>query len=252
MIADAADSGITIVAGAGNAGLEPAAYPAAEPGVIATIATDETGVKLPSSNFGAMVAIAAPGRNLLSSYGSADYARWGGTSMATPFAAGGAAILLARYPSLTGAQVRLKMQETATNINALNPAYPGKIGAGLVNLEGLAAVPAPSAETVLMHRQQAGALISWQPVEGAATYDLIRGDVSNLSGCGSGACLGAVSCLANDTAATSVPPMQGDTVPPPGSIAFYLMRPTGGAVPPDFGRTSDGGSRVVSSGDCAH
>lgn len=55
------DKGVVIVAAAGNANRNAAAYPARYPHVIGVSATDAAGMKAPYSNYGAGVDIAAPG-----------------------------------------------------------------------------------------------------------------------------------------------------------------------------------------------
>jgi len=61
-----------------------------------------------------------------------DYASFQGTSMASPHAAGVAALVRGANPALTPAQVREIMKETAT---ALTPNDQNQMGAGLVNAE---------------------------------------------------------------------------------------------------------------------
>src|SRR5262249_56636564 len=51
---------VTIVAGAGNRSAPALDFPASEPGVIGTCATDADGVKMSASNFGTNCAISAP------------------------------------------------------------------------------------------------------------------------------------------------------------------------------------------------
>jgi subtilisin family serine protease len=250
-ISEAIEEGVTVVGGAGNRGTASLDFPAGEPGVISVAATDDQGVRMPVSNYGPDVAISAPGSNVLSSYGGFEYAHWGGTSMAAPFVTGGAALLLQRYPTLGSPHVYQKVRQTATNISSQNPGYASMLGAGLVNLEGLETVLAPNADTLRV-RKLSRAIVSWERVEGASAYDLVRGSVSNLAGSDEGALLGPLTCLANNTSATSSEGTPDLDLPAPGRAFFYLMRPVDGSVPHDYGVSSDGNQRQPGPGDCAH
>lgn len=73
--------------------------------------------------------------------GSAAYCGVAGTSMASPFVAGGAALALSINPELTAVQVRSLLKETATNVGL--PATSQ--GAGLLNAEGIVRRLLPSA-----------------------------------------------------------------------------------------------------------
>jgi subtilisin family serine protease len=74
---------------------------------------------------------------------------WGtnsGTSFSCPMAAGLAALLLAQSPGLTPTQLMTAIKNGADNIDALNPGYAGKLGAGRLNVAralGVPVAPAP-------------------------------------------------------------------------------------------------------------
>jgi len=84
--------GVTVVAAAGNDGEDTLYYPGALPGVIAVGAVDRDGEVAPYSTWGAQVDLVAPGTEIWSSWLAGGYAFATGTSQATPFVAGTAAL----------------------------------------------------------------------------------------------------------------------------------------------------------------
>jgi thermitase len=84
--------GVTIVAASGNDGTDTLYYPGALPGVIAVGAVDRDGEVAGYSTWGDQVDIIAPGTEIWSSWVDGGYAFATGTSQATPYAAGAAAL----------------------------------------------------------------------------------------------------------------------------------------------------------------
>lgn len=137
----AADSGIVLVAAAGNSGLTPygsfSMYPASYDNVISVGASNQLDKKTGFSNFNADIDVLAPGDKIYaclakttSSYGSLS-----GTSMASPMTAALAALILSKNPDLTPLEVESIIESTAVNVNALNPGFIGKIGSGRINAD---------------------------------------------------------------------------------------------------------------------
>ncbi|MBX7102504.1 MAG: proprotein convertase P-domain-containing protein [Gemmataceae bacterium] len=101
-------------------------------------ATDSADKRASYSNYGTYVDVSAPGSGILSTTTSADgtgvsYSVYDGTSMATPNAAGVAALIWSANPSWTREQVVARLLATADPIDSLNSGFEGKLGTGRVN-----------------------------------------------------------------------------------------------------------------------
>jgi subtilisin len=123
------------VAAAGNlyAGPDTVAYPAKYDAVIAVAATDINNNRADFSSTGPDVELAAPGAGIYSCVLNNLYESWSGTSMASPHAAGAAALVLAANPTFSNVQIRTQLQETATDMGA--PGRDELYGYGLVDAD---------------------------------------------------------------------------------------------------------------------
>ncbi|WP_051885413.1 S8 family peptidase [Lysobacter antibioticus] len=158
----AVSRGTTVVVAAGNNNGNAAdARPANCTGVITVGAVDSAGARsvwssTQKSNYGAVVDIAAPGSNILSTLnagtttpGAESYASYGGTSMATPHVAGVVALLQAKATTpKTPAEIETLLKNTARAF----PQTPDQpIGVGIVNakaaLDALGGTPNPGTQT---------------------------------------------------------------------------------------------------------
>lgn len=115
-----------IVCAAGNGGTDDDStpiYPATNdcPNIITVAATDASDNLATFSNYGvASVDIAAPGEEIASTYPGNLYAYMSGTSMATPYVSGVAALLKSIRPTLTNIQIRSTLITSSDSLSGLN------------------------------------------------------------------------------------------------------------------------------------
>ena len=128
-ITGAANANLTVVGSAGNANSQVKQYPAGYSQVISVAATDLQDKKANFSNYGSSIDVSAPGVNIISAYPGGYYVMASGTSFSSPIAAGDAAVV--RSKQATG--VRTAVINGTININAVNPAYYGKLGTGRID-----------------------------------------------------------------------------------------------------------------------
>jgi serine protease AprX len=196
-VEEAWKAGIVVVAAAGNAGFAKQGSltnPAYDPFIIAVGATDPKGTVLKSDDVVAsfssssltgmggsggtrLVDVVAPGKSVVSlrvpnSYLDANYASTGsvnpglfrgsGTSQAAAVVAGAAALVLQQRPTLTPAQVKRLLRDSATR---LSTAATTEQGAGELNLTTALNTPSGSAPE------------NNEPSNGTGSLELARGSV---------------------------------------------------------------------------
>src|SRR5918993_1510877 len=137
VIKDTTANGVLVAAAAGNANSSLAHYPAAGNGVAASadglVAVTSVNMyeqKSYFANYGTWVDIAAPGESIRSAFPISKYAYWSGTSMATPFVSGQAALIHTVYGSLDPAGVEERIRCSARPLLATDPVYAATLGAG--------------------------------------------------------------------------------------------------------------------------
>jgi type VII secretion-associated serine protease mycosin len=112
--AQAAD--VVVVAGVGNRPkVTKVIYPAAYPGVIAVAGINQQGNHAEVSVTGPEVTLAAPAVDIATTRPNGKYSQDFGTSHATAIVAGVAALVRAKYPNLSAAEVVHRLTATATD-----------------------------------------------------------------------------------------------------------------------------------------
>lgn len=125
-------SGSTIVAAAGNNGVEGLTYPAAYEGVISVGAVDAAGQHLDFSNTGDNLSASAPGYAVPAAWPDEQVIQFTGTSASAPFVSGALAAIMSWDSSITGQQAYDLMVDHANEAGApgLDPVY----GEGILNV----------------------------------------------------------------------------------------------------------------------
>ena len=136
---NAYNNGVTHFASTGNSGASSIAYPASADTVNAVGNIDQNGARNPSSQWGTGIDFSAPGTNIRTTdrtgaagySGSDDYTWINGTSFASPYAAGVAALVKTTHPTWNPVNIETSMKSGATDLGAAS--YDTTFGWGLVN-----------------------------------------------------------------------------------------------------------------------
>ncbi|MBL0046922.1 MAG: S8 family serine peptidase [Bacteroidetes bacterium] len=124
-----------VVCAAGNDNVSTPHYPSAFNNAFSVASTTTNDNKSSFSNFGYTIDVCAPGSNINATYPGNSYTQISGTSMASPVAAGAAAIVKAMFPQYTALQIGEQLKATCDPINAATlGVYAGKLGKGRINL----------------------------------------------------------------------------------------------------------------------
>jgi subtilisin family serine protease len=134
LVQQAAARNIIVVASAGNLADDREQYPAASSCAIGVISVDVVDNVSAFSNYGKWVDFSAPGEAIYSTFPPNGYAHWSGTSMATPFVAGQAAILRGIAPSMPLRTLVQAMDASATNLGKQKGYKSDQLGMGRIDI----------------------------------------------------------------------------------------------------------------------
>ena len=133
-IIDAVREAGSLIVAAGGQEDQPT-YPAGYGNVLGVSATDAQDHLPPFAPYGSAIDICAPGVNILTLW-EGEAAWLTGTSFAAGMVSGTLGLLRARHPQLEAEELEALLLLTADNIDALNPAHAGQLGAGRLNALG--------------------------------------------------------------------------------------------------------------------
>ncbi len=170
------DAGMVHFASAGNDSSSVITYPASLPTVLAIGSITRTGAPSDFSNYGPDIAFTAPGSEILSTdrtgtdgYSDGDFATVQGTSFASPYSAGIAALLLSLSPGLDADQVETALRNGAKDLGI--PGFDTTYGWGLLDARGALT----AADAVIQENFDGGAFppSGWTVVDntGNGTWD---------------------------------------------------------------------------------
>jgi subtilisin family serine protease len=128
-IQQAQAAGVVVVAAAGNEATNKQEFPACWPQTLSVAALAQGDGSLAAfSDFGGWVQVGAPGEGIVGPMPGGGYAIWAGTSMATPFVSGQAALIRSAVPGMRPDHVFQAIEQTATHLS------PNPIHAGAINI----------------------------------------------------------------------------------------------------------------------
>jgi len=168
-----AESGIILVAAAGNDGDTSKIYPASYSSVISVGAIDSNKNRASFSNYNDALDIVAPGARVRSTSPGGYYTTWGGTSMASPHVAGVAALVWSNFPNKSSEVIRQALESSAEDLGV--GGKDNQFGHGLVRADlaylllnemnpAPAPVPSPAGEPICVDKA------GWYDSDGA-TYN---------------------------------------------------------------------------------
>ncbi|HST73036.1 MAG TPA: S8 family serine peptidase [Kocuria rosea] len=173
----AEEKDVLVVASAGNrgSGLVQVGAPATIPGVLTVGGVGRNGeASWESSSQGISIAVAGPTEDMVGAIPGDRYATWAGTSASAPVVAGAAALIQAKWPQMSAAQIANRLVSTARDTGA-----PGKdplYGYGVLDVEAALTEDVPEVtenplgsmrEWVRVHRRGASAAPTATPTRSA-------------------------------------------------------------------------------------
>ncbi|MEO3785909.1 type VII secretion-associated serine protease mycosin [Actinocorallia sp. B10E7] len=168
----AVSKNVPVIASMGNDGAEQNRrnFPAAYANVIAVGAVDKSFKHWKSSNHNAWISVAAPGVGIVTTQPNNAYATDDGTSASAAIVTGITALIRARYPDLTPAQIKDALEQGTTHRPASG--RNDQLGAGVVNawdtLKAAHRIARSSNSTILSPAEQAATDPTSEPPPAAA------------------------------------------------------------------------------------
>ena len=129
-------AGVIVVAAIGNSGsMLNLDFPGYSSHAFGIAAVDANGHPAPFSSFNkSEVLLSAPGVGVRSTYPGGGYMLWSGTSMSTPFVAGTAALLAQYHPSWTMDDMKMRLENGTTPVQATSTDLASQFGAGMLDV----------------------------------------------------------------------------------------------------------------------
>jgi hypothetical protein len=93
-------------------------------------------------------------------------------------------------------------------------------------------------------------IVTWPVVFGAESYDVVRGNLSELRINGSNVDFGRVTCIENGSIDATTQGHEDTAIPAPGQAFFYAVQFYDGVADSSYGSESSGRASVVPSGTC--
>jgi subtilisin family serine protease len=161
--------GRLVVAASGNCGdsyysfnncnyMNQPSYPGAYSNVLAVGATDNYDDHASFSTSGSYVDVAAPGVEIYNTFIPNSYGAESGTSQATPHVAGLAALIWAKYPTYTAAQVWNRITTTAVDLGATG--RDNVFGAGRIDAKQALGITSTSLDEPVLPLKQVEPMVS--------------------------------------------------------------------------------------------
>ncbi|GAA2725404.1 S8 family serine peptidase [Cellulomonas aerilata] len=245
----ALDRGVSVVASAGNSGLEgnPVSYPAANSGVIAVGALTPQSTPAAWSVNGWQVDLSTVGESVLVPVPGNGYGNASGTSFSGPAVAASVALLRASHPGIGLEEIQAALQASSDS----SAPWDRRWGAGRLDIPAALAAADRSDDgaPTLTTGQPQTVDVGWAPVPGATRYRVrvdgtVRAEVADphatLTGLTDGTQL-AVDVQADDGPRTSAR-LAHVGVPAPGVVTLHEGRLTGSGASTLLGllATTDG------------
>jgi subtilisin family serine protease len=186
-------NGMVHYAATGNSGVNSISYPASLTAVQAVAALGPAGTLASFSNYGTGLDVSAPGVNILTTdrtgsagYSSGDTTSADGTSYASPYAAGVAALVVSAFPAFTVTQVEEAVQRTCVDLGAAG--YDTTYGYGFVNARNAINYSTSTPGNFNLLSPAPGEMgvsrlptFTWSSAAGAVTYRLIIDDAPDFA-----------------------------------------------------------------------